>query len=93
MQPSRENVDLRSIVGHCESLLNPTGIEDYKGAVNGLQVENSGKVTHIGAAVDASLHVIQRAIDLHVDLLIVHHGSSGHPASHGLVQLFESPGS
>lgn len=49
-------------------------IPDYPGAMNGLQIENHGKVEKIGAAVDASLPVFEKAIAEGVDLLLVHHG-------------------
>ena len=49
-------------------------IGDYDGAANGLQVENSGEVTRIAAAVDASLATVKLAIAAKADLLIVHHG-------------------
>src|SRR5204863_6363643 len=49
-------------------------IEDWPNALNGLQVENSGAVTKIGAAVDASTRTIDLAIERGVNLLIVHHG-------------------
>lgn len=65
---------LKSIVRYCDRILRTDGINDYAGAVNGLQVENRGGVTRIAAAVDASLSTIQLAIDARADLLIVHHG-------------------
>ncbi len=49
-------------------------IPDYPGAINGLQVENSGKLTRIGAAVDASEASIRAAVDRGCDFMIVHHG-------------------
>src|SRR6187431_1393905 len=50
-------------------------IQDYSGAVNGLQMENaSGEVTKIVAAVDATLPVMRKAIAAGADLLLVHHG-------------------
>jgi dinuclear metal center YbgI/SA1388 family protein len=49
-------------------------IEDWPNALNGLQIENSGPVTKIGAAVDISTRVFEAAIRKNVDLLIVHHG-------------------
>ena len=42
--------------------------------LNGLQIENSGRVTRIGAAVDVSTRVLTEAQKQDVDLLIVHHG-------------------
>lgn len=47
---------------------------DYAEAVNGLQVENSGAVRRLAAAVDASLASIRSAVQEGADLLLVHHG-------------------
>jgi len=73
---------LAAIVRHCDQTLRTREIGDYDGAVNGLQVENSGAVTKIAAAVDASLATVKLAIAAKADLLIVHHGlfwSKSHP--------------
>lgn len=72
------------MVKHCDRLLRTADIGDYAGAVNGLQVENSGHVTRIASAVDASLATVKLAIKAKADLLIVHHGlfwSPSHPWS------------
>jgi dinuclear metal center YbgI/SA1388 family protein len=65
---------LKTIVAHCDKILRTREIGDYDGAANGLQVENSGAVTKIAAAVDASLATAKLAIAAKADLLIVHHG-------------------
>lgn len=73
---------LAAIVKHCDRLLRTDQINDYDGAVNGLQVENSGAVTRIATTVDASLATVRLAIAAKADLLIVHHGlfwSPSHP--------------
>jgi dinuclear metal center YbgI/SA1388 family protein len=73
---------LAAIVKHCDCLLRTADIGDYDGAVNGLQVENSGNVTRIAATVDASLATVKLAIRAKANLLIVHHGlfwSPSHP--------------
>lgn len=49
-------------------------LPDLDGAVNGLQVENSGKVSRILAAVDASQESIEAAAKVPGTLLLVHHG-------------------
>ena len=67
-------VSLSAIVAHCDKMLRTPDIGDFDGAVNGLQVENSGEVTRITATVDASLATIKLAIAAKADLLIVHHG-------------------
>ena len=65
---------LKEIVKYCDRTLRIDAIEDYDGAVNGLQVENNGRVTRIAAAVDASLATVRMAAATKADLLIVHHG-------------------
>ncbi len=67
-------IPLKTIVAHCDKILRTKEIGDYDGAANGLQVENSGAVTKIAAAVDASLATVKLAIAAKADLLIVHHG-------------------
>jgi dinuclear metal center YbgI/SA1388 family protein len=66
--------NLADMVADCQRLLRPETFNDWDGAVNGLQVENSGAVTRIAAAVDASLATIKLAAAAGADLLIVHHG-------------------
>src|SRR5262245_19107822 len=73
---------LAAIVKHTDALLRTRNIGDYEGAANGLQVENSGAVTRIAAAVDASLATVKLAVKARADLMIVHHGlfwSPSHP--------------
>ena len=62
------------LVEYCRDLLRVAEIEDWPNALNGLQLENSGAVTRIGAAVDASTRTIDAAIERGIDFLIVHHG-------------------
>jgi dinuclear metal center YbgI/SA1388 family protein len=65
---------LANITIFCDQNLRTAEIGDYDGAVNGLQVENSGSVTRIAATVDASLATVKLAIAAKADLLVVHHG-------------------
>ena len=65
---------LRQIVAHCDQLLRTPDINDYDGAVNGLQVENRGSISGIAAAVDASPATIRKAIEDGANLLLAHHG-------------------
>jgi dinuclear metal center YbgI/SA1388 family protein len=67
-------ISLTTLVHHCDKILRTREFGDYDGAVNGLQVENSGRVTRIAATVDASLATVKLAIAAKADLLIVHHG-------------------
>ena len=62
------------IVSYTDEHLRIREIDDWPNALNGLQVENSGMVAKIGAAVDASTRTIDLAIDRGVNLLLVHHG-------------------
>src|ERR1700736_5546686 len=65
---------LSEIVEYANKYLRIRKIEDWPNALNGLQIENSGNVMKIGAAVDVSTRVLIKAAEQHVDLLIVHHG-------------------
>lgn len=72
--PNSRMPALHEMVRFVDRYLRLTEIEDYANALNGLQIENSGEVTKIGAAVDASTRTIQMAIESGIDLLVVHHG-------------------
>lgn len=65
---------LASIVTHLDRYLRTAEVTDYAGAWNGLQIENSGRVTRIAAAVDACEAVIVEAVARGASLLLVHHG-------------------
>lgn len=65
---------LQKITDHLDAYLQHDSVTDYSGAWNGLQVENSGKVRRIGAAVDACAATIEQAVERGINLLIVHHG-------------------
>lgn len=66
--------DLVEIVRFLDAELRIAEIPDYSGAVNGLQLQNNGRVTKVASAVDASLPVVRKAIAAGADLLLVHHG-------------------
>jgi len=67
---------LDDLVGYLDSYLRIAEVPDHDGALNGLEVENSGIVTGLVAAVDASQRTIDRVASECPDgsLLIVHHG-------------------
>jgi len=65
---------LSEIVKYTNDYLRVSEIEDWPNALNGLQIENSGRATRIGAAVDVSTRVLTAAAKKDIDLLIVHHG-------------------
>lgn len=67
-------VTLSSLVAFLEATLSCSTTPDYPMAYNGLQLENSGNVTKIGLAVDASQRILNKAIEEKVDFLLVHHG-------------------
>ncbi len=65
---------LATLVNHLDTLLKTSSIKDYPQAQNGLQLANSGHVTRVAVAVDACAAVIEEAIAMRADFLIVHHG-------------------
>jgi dinuclear metal center YbgI/SA1388 family protein len=65
---------LNEIVRYTDEYLRIREIGDWDNALNGLQIENSGRATKIGAAVDVSTRVLTEAANKDVDLLVVHHG-------------------
>jgi dinuclear metal center YbgI/SA1388 family protein len=73
-QVKRHMPRLHQLVDYCNDLLRISEIADWPNALNGLQIENSGDVTKLGAAVDASTRTIDAAIERGINFLIVHHG-------------------
>ena len=65
---------LAEIVAHLDGLLRIREVPDYGGAVNGVQVANSGAVRRVAVAVDFSRAAIEQAVAGGAQLLIVHHG-------------------
>ena len=65
---------LQDLVTYCDERTRRAAYKDAPGAFNGLQVANNGRVTKIGAAVDAGVSPFQQAAAAGVDFLIVHHG-------------------
>lgn len=62
------------IIQYLDDLLDTSAVPDYPNALNGLQLDNSGSVTRIAAAVDFSLRTVTAAASINADLLIIHHG-------------------
>jgi dinuclear metal center YbgI/SA1388 family protein len=74
--------NLKTLVSTLDTQLRTGEIADYPGAVNGLQIANSGRISRIIAAVDACEAVISEASREEGTLLIVHHGlfwNGAHP--------------
>ena len=67
-------MNLFSLISEIDSYLRTPEITDYPGAMNGLQIQNSGTITRVIAAVDACEEVIVEASRVKGTLLLVHHG-------------------
>lgn len=67
-------VELRELVRYLDEYLSVDEIVDFPNALNGLQVESSGPVSRVVAAVDATAASIEGAVAAGGDLLLVHHG-------------------
>lgn len=67
-------VELAELVSYLDAYLRIGEVPDADGALNGLQVENSGRVTRLAAAVDASARTVRETVRRGCDLLLVHHG-------------------
>lgn len=65
---------LSQVVAYLDEYLRIREVPDYPKAVNGLQLENSGSLTRLVAAVDASQAAIDWASSSVGTLLMVHHG-------------------
>jgi dinuclear metal center YbgI/SA1388 family protein len=71
---SQADASLADIVAFLDQYLAIGQVTDAPNALNGLQVENGGRVTRIAAAVDACAATIEMAASARADLLLVHHG-------------------
>ena len=83
---------LSEITRYMDEYLRIREITDYAEAHNGLQLENGGSVTRVGAAVDACSYTIDAAAERGVDLLLVHHGlfwGGVHPLTGGRYRLWK----
>jgi dinuclear metal center YbgI/SA1388 family protein len=67
-------VTLDDLVAYCDKRTRRTAFKDAPGAFNGLQLANNGRVSRIGAAVDAGVIPFRQAVAAGIDFLIVHHG-------------------
>lgn len=65
-------VDLYQLVGDLDALLDPERMEDY--GPNGVQVEGRADIEKVVSAVTASQNVIDHAVEMGADALLVHHG-------------------
>ncbi len=65
-------VHLREVMSYLDTTFEIDRFRDY--APNGLQVEGAPEVETIVTGVSASAELLSRAIELHADLVVVHHG-------------------
>lgn len=75
-----KDVPLQEVVKVADGWLRIREIVDYPQAQNGLQLENSGRVRRLVAAVDACEAVMQIAASQEGTLLLVHHGLFWNPS-------------
>lgn len=66
--------EVREVVNYIDRYLRIGEFGDSPNALNGLQIENSGRITRIAAAVDASTRTLEEAAKRGADFLILHHG-------------------
>lgn len=66
--------DATTLSRFLDELLQNATVEDYSGALNGLQMFSEGPRKKIAAAVDFSQRTLDACIELGADFLIVHHG-------------------
>ena len=63
---------MNTIVGAIDELLQPAGFQDL--GPNGLQVPGARRVTRVVTGVTAPRELIERAVELGAQLVLVHHG-------------------
>ncbi len=93
MKKSKNTANAAEIGEDLSQMLGHDRVTDAAGACNGLQVESSGPIKKIGAAVDSHEAVIAKAAERGIDFLIVHHGlfwDSLHPMSGRRLQKFKT---
>ncbi|MGA9286002.1 MAG: Nif3-like dinuclear metal center hexameric protein [Solirubrobacteraceae bacterium] len=87
---------LTEAIAHLDNLLDPARFKDY--CPNGLQVPGKTTVSKLATGVTASAELIERAIAIEADMVIVHHGlfwgskptSIDAPMKHRLKLLFDA---
>ena len=67
-------MEAAEVIAFLDRELRVSEIPDYPAAHNGLQLQAGATVGRVAAAVDASLPVIEEAVALGAELLLVHHG-------------------
>jgi len=64
--------DIASLIAALDELLDPAGYADL--GPNGLQVPGASEVTRVVTGVSAQRQLIERAVELEAQLVLVHHG-------------------
>merc|ERR1711941_8176 len=72
LMPRDLAVERNTLTHYIDQILNVSSIRDY--CPNGLQVEGRSDVRHIVTGVTANQALIDEAIELGADTLLVHHG-------------------
>jgi len=67
-----KTITVDALVAYLDQLLIPTRFSDY--APNGLQVQGIGEIQHVVTGVTACQALIDAAIDVNADAILVHHG-------------------
>ena len=80
---------LTDIINFCNSRISVDEIKDFSGAYNGLQIENDGSVSKIGAAVDAGLVSFKKLRMKILIFLLFTTVFSGHPLPLLQVQIIK----
>lgn len=65
-------IKIETLVNYCDTLLNAPAFKDY--APNGLQVQGKADIQVLVSGVTACQALIDKAIELNADALLVHHG-------------------
>lgn len=68
----KQSVRIEEMVSFCDQLLEADQFKDY--VPNGLQIAGRGEVRGVVSAVTASQPVIDQAVEMGADVLLVHHG-------------------
>lgn len=66
------SVALTELIGHLNELLQPQQFADY--CPNGLQVQGKQQLSRLVSGVTASQALIDKAVELNADAILVHHG-------------------
>ncbi|HEX9105688.1 MAG TPA: Nif3-like dinuclear metal center hexameric protein, partial [Longimicrobiales bacterium] len=67
-------MQLDELVAYLDAYLRVEEVPDAPTALNGLQVANTGTVTRVAAAVDASERTLAEAVARGANFVLVHHG-------------------